>query len=328
MGKWLKRIIGFFVIAYLFLLLLILIILRYFGDEWWLSSLLLYGPRNLYWLPWLIFLPLTFLWNRKLILPVGISGFVLLFPILGFNIPFEKLLKGDQPAAFRVLTYNIQRWSVSALEFSELLDRLRPDFAAVQECAPSRWQLPSEWHIQRSQSTIVVSRYPIIRTEISHRKPDVNGLYCVIDTPNGLIGFCCVDLLTPRRALTKVLDPERILKFEEADGAQRKIEDRWKESEALSDWLKRFPGPKIIAGDFNLTIDSPIYRTYWSGYGNAFSQSGFGFGHTKYTKINIFKYHSRIDHVLTTPHFRAVNCFVGPDFGSDHLPLVADLVRN
>jgi endonuclease/exonuclease/phosphatase family metal-dependent hydrolase len=224
------------------------------------------------------------------------------------------------------LTYNIQRWSVSGEEFSKLLDEVDPDFAAVQECAPNRWKIPPKWHVRRARTSIVVSRYPIVRYEISERKPDVNGLYCVVETPAGPIGFACVDLLTPRRALATVLDSKKVFDLTQIDNAQRRIDQRWQESEDLNKWLSGFSEPRIIGGDFNLTVDSAIYRDSWSRYQNAFSLTEFGYGHTKRTKINVFRYTSRIDHILSTPQFLPTRCRVGRDLGSDHLPLIADFV--
>jgi endonuclease/exonuclease/phosphatase (EEP) superfamily protein YafD len=103
------------------------------------------------------------------------------------------------------------------------------------------------------------------------------------------------------------------------------IGDRWYESSSLHGWIGSFPETnKIIAGDFNLTVDSPIYREIWSNYRNAFSDSAYGYGYTKFTKINRFRYSARIDHVLSTPGLRPVRARVGPDLGSDHFPLIAD----
>ena len=36
----------------------------------------------------------------------------------------------------------------------------------------------------------------------------------------------------------------------------------------------RIPHPVLIAGDFNLPVDSRIYAESWSGYLNAFSTAG------------------------------------------------------
>lgn len=102
-------------------------------------------------------------------------------------------------------------------------------------------------------------------------------MYCIIDTPAGLIGFACVDLLTPRRALGIMLDSEKVFNLSQIENTQKRIDQRWLESEALSRWLSRFPEPNIIAGDFNLTVDSAIYRDCWSEYQNAFSLTEFGF---------------------------------------------------
>jgi endonuclease/exonuclease/phosphatase (EEP) superfamily protein YafD len=245
---------------------------------------------------------------------------------MGLNFPSYALPDLAQPKNFRVLTYNVERWNVSEEEFSALLNELKPDFAAIQELAPSRWKIPPGWHFKRAATCVVVSRYPISRFETSRREPDVNGLYCVIETPAGPIGFCCVDLLTPRRALQTVLDAEKVFNLTQVDYAQSRIDERWEESKYLSMWLRFFPEPKLVAGDFNLTVDSGIYRELWSDYQNAFSQTEFGFGHTKRTKINIFNYSTRIDHILSTPQLRPVRCWVGPDMGSDHLPLIADFV--
>ena len=77
----------------------------------------------------------------------------------------------------------------------------------------------------------------------------------------------------------------------------------------------------IIAGDFNMPVESPLYRRFFADLSNAFDQSGNGFGWTKRTK-----WHGvRIDHILSPSAFIPLDCFVGPDFGSDHLPIVATL---
>lgn len=317
-------VLGFFIYAYIGAVLGVLALIWFFGDRWWFATILLYGPRWIYAFPMVIFVPAAVLWRRQWLWPLGLSILIIVWPIMGLNLPWSGWGDSTRPTAFRVLTYNIQRWSVSGEEFSELLDSVNPDFAAVQECAPSRWNIPPKWYVKRAGTCIVVSRYPITRFEISERKPDVNGLYCVIETLAGPIGFACVDLLTPRRALMTVLDPKKVFDLTETPYAQRRIANRWQESEDLSRWLSGFPEPKIIAGDFNLTVDSGIYRSFWSEYQNAFSLTEFGFGHTKRTKINIFKYTARIDHILSTQDLLPTRCWVGPDFGSDHLPLIAD----
>jgi endonuclease/exonuclease/phosphatase (EEP) superfamily protein YafD len=83
--------------------------------------------------------------------------------------------------------------------------------------------------------------------------------------------------------------------------------------------------PLILAGDFNMTADSPTYRETLSRYGNAFSRSGFGFGHTERPFKHGSLFGIRIDHVLFGPDWQPCRCWVGPELGSDHLPVIADL---
>ena len=77
----------------------------------------------------------------------------------------------------------------------------------------------------------------------------------------------------------------------------------------------------IVAGDFNMPEESAIYRRFWSGYANAFSEAGVGLGHTKATRW----FGARIDHLLTNNLLEPVACWVGPSVGGDHRPLVAEL---
>jgi vancomycin resistance protein VanJ len=83
----------------------------------------------------------------------------------------------------------------------------------------------------------------------------------------------------------------------------------------------------IIAGDFNTPIESPIYRHAWARYGNAFSQAGFGCGATVTFERRNFRFSARIDHVLFGPNWRCRAAWVGPELGSDHRPVIAELQR-
>jgi endonuclease/exonuclease/phosphatase (EEP) superfamily protein YafD len=299
-------------------------ILYHWGDEWWFATVLLYGPQWIYLLPLIVFLPMALFWSRRLVFSLTAITVLILWQIMGFTVSLPRRSDADA-SILRIMTYNVQRWEVTAQEFSNLLETVQPDIVAIQECAsPRSLKIQPPWHVKASMNSIVVSRFPITDVQVIKRGYETSGLYCIIETPKGPIGFCCVDLLTPRRALDYVLDPVTIFDFDNIHITQQGIDDRWVESEKLFKWLKGFGDEKIIAGDFNLTISSNIYREYWSNYQNAFARTGFGFGHTKKTKINIFRYTSRIDHILSTPGFRPVRTRIGPDFGSDHMPLVAE----
>src|SRR5262249_30558545 len=99
---------------------------------------------------------------------------------------------------------------------------------------------------------------------------------------------------------------------------------RRRQSEKVNRWLESWDGaPSLLAGDFNTPTESTIYRENWSGYQNAFSAAGFGFGSTFFTRHTAV----RIDHILVGHGWRCRRCWVGPPVGSPHRPVIADVCR-
>ncbi len=298
------------------------------GDWWWLPTLLLFGPRWVLSLPLVVLVPAALAVRWRWLLPLGLCAVVIVWPIMGLRIPW-RTLGGPSRADLRVMTYNVNRWAVSNSKLTELLELIKPDLVAVQECR--RWHAPEGWHLARAGELLVISAHPIVQVEISYNRHRPsrgvypNGLYCVVDTPMGRIGFANIHLATPRDGLAAVLDRETLIDLEKAGIADARIQFRRLESEDIVRWLEGFPEPKIIAGDFNMPVESTIYRKFWREYDNAFNRAGAGFGYTKTTAILRRRYGTRIDHILTDRHWRAVGCRLGPDFGSDHFPLVAEL---
>jgi endonuclease/exonuclease/phosphatase (EEP) superfamily protein YafD len=321
--------------GYLIVVMGVWLLFRLEGDRWWFATLILYGPRWIYVAPLVALVPSALLLSRRLLVPLAVGGCLAVFCLMGLHLPW--LNWGEKPRPdLRVLTFNAERHHFPGTAFSNLVKREKPDVISFQECSgPSRWSAwwqPREpWHDVRRGELRIASRFPIKRVEVSYsdwslrKGPTQNAVYCVLETPQGDVGFCNVHLETPRRALSTVLDHQKILNLDNVDHADFQIECRRLESKDLLDWLRKFPDPKIVAGDFNLTSDSRIYRGDWNQFRNAFDQTGWGFGHTKQTVIRNQQYGLRIDHILTDERWTPVRCWVGPDVGSDHLPLFADI---
>ena len=77
-------------------------------------------------------------------------------------------------------------------------------------------------------------------------------------------------------------------------------------------------------GDFNLPVESTIYRTHWQHFTNAFEEVGNGLGWTKQEGKLL---RIRIDHVLMNDRLEPRLVKVGRDWYSDHLPVIVDLRR-
>ena len=138
---------------------------------------------------------------------------------------------------------------------------------------------------------MVASRYPIRHDGADHRWqrpghwPRTDMLHCTIQSPGRDIDFCSVHLQSPHDGLSAVLDRQTVLRPSDSATLAAKIEQRWQESEDAQRWVSGFSASPILAGDFNLPVDSAIYRRYWSEYRDAFSEAGLGFGYTEWPQM-------------------------------------------
>jgi endonuclease/exonuclease/phosphatase family metal-dependent hydrolase len=262
-----------------------------------------------------------------------LAGLIFLVPIMGLRLPLGRLGAAKGPG-LRVMTCNVQGGEIARDALSEVARAEKADIVVLQECAADvKFDFPPEWHVLRQGQLLVASRYPLRDAQHSVRAhphspwPPVNALRCRVALPSTEVSLCCVHLQTPRSGLEKVLDRQTAVDPGRSWMLREETEYRQWESQELEAWIAEFDGPTIIAGDFNMPVDSAIYRSTWSRWSNAFSTSGFGFGYTKSSAKRGWSYGSRIDHILFDGSvFCCRRCWIAPDVGSDHMPLVADLV--
>ncbi len=89
----------------------------------------------------------------------------------------------------------------------------------------------------------------------------------------------------------------------------------------------------IVAGDLNATDQSADYALLrGAGLEDAFRMAGWGFG-SSWPRYRSIEYKGlapppliRIDYIFISPHFAAERVWVGGETGSDHLPVLADLL--
>ncbi len=330
--RWSSRIVAGCVWAYLVMILAVWGLLYFGGDRWWFATLMLFGPRWPYMLPLVVLVPAAALRRPRSLWVLALTAVCLLGPILGLCVPWRTVFAKVQPNV-RLLICNLAGPHVDTEVFWDLIEETRPDVVVLQECKQeTELPWPSNWHLQRLGQMLVASRWPIqpFTPHVNHhppsRWPPLNAVYCIIDRPQGPFGLVDVHLGSPRYALQAVLDRRTLVNGQRSHLLNDNIVYRRRESETTSQWIAGLTDqPLMIAGDFNMPADSPIFRRYWGKYANAFSTTGFGFGHTKHSSVAGWSYGARIDHILTGPGFRAIRCWVGPNVGSDHLPVLADI---
>jgi endonuclease/exonuclease/phosphatase (EEP) superfamily protein YafD len=92
----------------------------------------------------------------------------------------------------------------------------------------------------------------------------------------------------------------------------------------IAAYVRTLIGPIVLAGDLNSTSWSPNFRDLLNGTGLRDTRNGFGNQPTHpylLAPIGI-----AIDHVLVSPEIAVRDRSVGPYIGSDHRPVIVDLV--
>lgn len=297
------------------------------ADRWWWAAPLAYGPR------WPIVAPLA------LLLPVlacvshrqralWVAATVIAFgPLLGLCVPWRTWISRESPGfRVRVLTCNLSAIAGDFDRFDALLQEADPDVMVLPECSEKMFAWLSAkgvWRLEQKRSLCVASRWPVSR--VAWRNDDGRLGYwgafavrCEISAPGGRIDLIGVHLETPREGLEELLWRP----WEARTAIDSEIDRRARISALARSLLADSTAPAIIAGDFNLPVESAIYRRDWGQFANAYSHAGLGFGHTKRSRW----FGVRIDHILADSPWRVLNCQVGPVVGSDHRPLIARLV--
>lgn len=274
-------------------------------------------------LPSALLLPVA-CYTRGLRLPMLLAGLLLVGVIQPVCFSRAGILGGKcEPDTLRVLTCNAQGQHLDIPALRKLIADFEPDLVALQEYDVDVRQLfanPEQYHIQQQVGLRIVSRFPICATRMLTGR-DVKGspgvIACELETPHGRMQWVNVHLASPRDGLQAVID------FGLAGRADIEIntELRREGSELVRSWIQMSSLPTLVTGDFNLVEESTIFRAEWSHWSDAFQVAGAGWGNTKFTSLHGV----RIDHVLYDGAWRAEHCWVGPDVGSDHRPVFADL---
>lgn len=330
-------------------------LLRFGSERVLLGTVLAYGPRFLLLIPLVVIVPAALIFARRTVALLVVAGLVTIGPIMGGRVSLHTLGRGV-PAApgantMRVISFN----ALGGASLSERLDELqamRPDAVAIQECGPvlrgalEKFAAAQRWSLSVHHSLCTMTRWPIVAIDSMPRNDlarlarygfggSARVVRHTVATPRGAVILVNVHLETPRKGLNGFLSAPRVVESgagvrvadTTAPDARLEINTRIRELESERASLYAVRGdksvPVIVAGDFNLPVESTIYRQHWSGYTDAFEVAGTGFGWSKRegTLLRV-----RIDHILgnrTAP--RPVGAWVGPDWGSDHRPVIADL---
>ncbi len=302
--------------------------IQLFGDRWWPTIPLLYGPRWLLAALPALTLPLVLRAPRSAIMVaiVAFSAFALgVLDVRTGAVPFSAV--GDR--SVRVVEFNMGGSAADRAALAQELGAVTADAAFLVECpAAAGREIASRlgWNVETTGALCLLSPHPIrewaARDQMEFWRRNGSGAVARAELLSdvGTLRVGIVHLATPRDALEMMRDLSEIPSKGPMMNANRRLRDD--ESRAARAWIGGPGETAIIAGDFNLPVESAIYRRHWGDFTNAFSSKGTGLGHTKLTRW----FGVRIDHILTGDGVRAVRTTLGPHLGSDHRILVADLI--
>ncbi len=296
---------------------------------WWLADLFILAPL------WVLFIPLIpfiivsiVLKSRKGLLINALSSAVIFFGIMGFNIPYPFSTEPTETPVLALKVINVNMGNVKDPDpFLRLIADEKPDIILFQELyqdmqvGVSTSIKAGGWDLKVYDHMGIASRFKVRSIEVNDKPPFGQFLgYIVkyeIETPAGLVYLLNVHLETLRKGIESVM-----AKHANAITEMQRVTDQQEAQSLVATTMAYLLKPLIVAGDLNMPRSSPIFKTYWSKYQDAFLEKGFGFGFTKHSR-----WHGvRIDHILHDANWKTLEASIGPDIGGDHHPVMVRLL--
>jgi endonuclease/exonuclease/phosphatase family metal-dependent hydrolase len=228
----------------------------------------------------------------------------------------------------RVMTLNRGMNRLNLERMKELIERERIDLICFQEGLSRKnpeldaYLAEQGWH--RDREGYLASRFPIVaelpqppkrgltidRTQVTLVRARIRA------APGVEFWLATVQLPTLRFGLYRFLDGGN-------EGLRAHVAWWDQELGRLLDGLAEIrDAPLLLGGDFNVPPDHGAMAALGNSFRFAFEDAGWGYGYTRPTRYPWL----RIDHILASPDWGFAACWVGPDVGSDHLPLCAEAV--
>jgi vancomycin resistance protein VanJ len=263
---------------------------------------------------------------------------LLVIPLLFFAIEYGRQFlpnwsrTNEAVTTLRVLTWNTLYSGDYNGEFQTLIQRLQPDYIAIQEV---NWRmvqlfknnLSTDYPYQIARTAgaggglALFSRYPL---DIAPSPYGVMSCQCITitsDVAGQSITLIIVHIWRPDIDLSRYGRLPVVKQF--SSGFQTPIFDQLLERIAAVD------GPLVVLGDFNTTERQPNYWRLRRLLKDSFAQAGWGLGHTFPANLRARGWAIpplvRIDHILISDHWQALAAWTGQLSTSDHGFVVADL---
>ena len=232
-----------------------------------------------------------------------------------FNRPV--ISNADQYTPLKVFSYNVLWKNEDYQRAIALVKSEQPDVAIFQE-------VQSNWH---EQLKALESDYPHhifaekLEIEVYSKLPLLNPEIKLYGTYRGLV---IADLPTgarPTKFIATHAYPQLHFGHEGWLIRNEHLEV------GIGKYIRDLPQPAIVIGDLNVSLWSPFYHSMIKTSGLKNARQGFGVLPTHSIVAPQFASLSApIDHCLVTPEIQVEDFKLGKAIGSDHLPIMANLL--
>lgn len=313
-SRWTGRIAGAAAV-----LVLLLTLLAYLGESaWWLDVL---NQGRMQYLTWALVLALILLlarawpWLTVALVAAAINAWFVAPWFLG--TPQGTPVTADRD--LRLMVLNVRGSSEQFEPILELLRRDRPDLVVLNEVDPAWLEqirgLTAGYQIydtptQGEFGVLLLSRRPIesveVKTFTERWSPSIVAILEVQGQPTVLIA---THPPAPLDSDTWENRNEHLL--------------------ALAHYVDELTEPVLVAGDLNITMWSPHFDELLKQSGLSETRYGYGlhptFPASRWGLDIPWQLRVPLDHVLASEDWAILDTWVGPNVGSDHLPLLVDV---
>lgn len=329
-------------------LLAALSVLNQFGaDCCWPGAVNLYLPQALWGVPSLLLalvvLRVSPAWSALPLLGLAlVAG-----PLMGLRWQFPGSAEvAPAPATLRVMTWNVKYASRDTLAIATIIyhiDWNNPTVVMLQDAGGllrgPLGEYLRDWQVRSYGQYIVASRVPLGELQVRRISFPGEEHSCVrteLTVGGRSVVLYNVHFLTPRPAFNALRQARQPLALPAAvQQLKGNVTARLTQVRALSEQLQKERGEVIVAGDLNAPEGSQVCASLkGAGLHDAFDQGGKGYGYTYGHFLLRRRLPSwnlswlRLDHIMLSSGIRSTNCWTGVGKGSEHRPVIADLVLN
>jgi endonuclease/exonuclease/phosphatase (EEP) superfamily protein YafD len=262
--------------------------------------------------------------------------------VMGLSLGLGKAAAEPQAGArsLRMMSYNIKSFRAEQQEglyeaLADEITRQAPDLLVMQDAPhlnrPGRLHPALRTALQAYQlhgfgQYVMASRFPLQDCRVGRMPIGTQAhtyLRCTVlvgDTPLTLL---TAHTLTPREGLNAT----RSERLGGLDDWRENFAGRMAQARQLAADIAELPRPLIVAGDLNAPEHSPVVQVLLDeGLRDAYGTAGLGWGYTLGHALKPHLSFLRIDHILVSPDIGVLRAVAGSRQGSEHRPVVADLL--